>query len=133
MTQAQMYFSFGITHMGYKRKPKARFRQSKIQIGPRVIKRPDGEHVVSDAVDRLAKRTGKSLIQLENEGKIVQLRSEPGKQIWKYEIVTLRKGRQYDRVLVGGLTYASRNNLTGNMSGNTAFFKFFKLMDGKSL
>jgi hypothetical protein len=93
----------------------------------------DGEHVVSDIVGRLAKRTGKSLLQLENEGKIVQLRREPSKDIWDYEIVTLRKGLKYDRVLVGGSTFASRNNLTGIMNGNAAFFKYFKLMDGKPL
>jgi len=60
--------------MGYRKKPKASFRQGKIPVGPRVIKRFDGDHIVSEAVERLAEQTGKSLLELEKEGKIVQIR-----------------------------------------------------------
>jgi hypothetical protein len=119
--------------MGYRKKPKANFRQGKIPIGPRVIKRFDGDHVVSESVDRLAQKTGKSLLQLEKEGQIAQIRRGSGSNVWDYKRVTVHKGLKYDRVLLDGGTVASRNNLTGNMSGAADFFKYFKLLDGKPL
>jgi hypothetical protein len=90
-----------------------------------VIKRFDGDHIVSEAVERLAEQTGKSLLELEKEGKIVQIRRGSDSNIWDYKRVSVRKGVKYDRVLLDNTTVASRNNLTGHMSGVVEFFKYF--------
>jgi hypothetical protein len=38
--------------------------------------------------------------------------------------IVVRRGVDYDRVIVDGHTAASRNNKTGRMSGVTVYFKF---------
>jgi len=38
--------------------------------------------------------------------------------------LVVRRGIEYDRVLLDGKTIASRNNLTGITSGVTAYFKY---------
>ena len=105
-----------------------------------LIERLGNKYYISPEVQALTKNTGKTARELEQDGIVEMVRFTDEPLVWRYQTkqakqalkqkclpgtISVRKGVRYDRVLLDGHTVASRNNLTGNMSGATDYFKYF--------
>lgn len=104
-----------------------------------LIERLGNKYYISPEVQDMTKNTGKTARELEQDGVVEMVRFTDEPLVWRYQAkqakqgkqtilpgsVSVRKGIKYDRVLLDGHTVASRNNLTGNMSGATDYFKYF--------